>query len=213
MTGHIITVADLMNIVFGDGAEAASYPAALRRVGKEPFIIAPDMYGRGGSMAEGEEENRMEGIVGLTKLFRNEIAGSPDGSIVVFAGSKAVCAPFAELLAYAVRDKGLEMYFSPLADAKDCRRLMWNEGTGYSASAGGVEVEKADMVVVLGGLAMPKFGCPAEKVREFIGKISPQGGARVVGVCFMDILRRSGWDQIIRFDAIIDATMHVEKRI
>jgi len=171
------------------------------------------MYVRGESMAEGQEENRMEGIVGLTKLFRNEVVGTPDGSVVVFAGSKAVCAPFAELLAYAVRDKGLKMYFSPLADPADCRRLVWNEGIGYSASSDVSEVQKADIVVVLGGLAMPKFGCTAEKVSDLIGKMSPQGGAKVVGVRFMDIFRRSGWDRLIRFDAMIDATMHVEKRM
>jgi hypothetical protein len=69
------------------------------------------------------------------------------------------------------------------------------------------------MIVVLGGLAMPKFGCPVEGVQRFIGKVAGQGTAKVVGVCFMDILKRSGWTDCIKFDALINATMEVEKQI
>lgn len=76
----------------------------------------------------------MEGIVGLTKLFRSETNDLSKGAVVIFAGSEAVCAPFAELLGYAVRDKELALYFSPLAREKDCRPLEWKAGTGYSIS-------------------------------------------------------------------------------
>ncbi len=161
----------------------------------------------------GKEMEKMDGIVGFTKLFRNEMADLPEASIVVFTGSKAVCAPFAELLAYSVRDMKLDTFFSPMADEKDCRVLVWEEGTGYGVSTTGREITEATAIVVLGGLAMPKFGCPVEKVKMFIHMVSKPDHAKVIGVCFMDILKRSGWDQSIKFDAVINSTMETEKQI
>jgi hypothetical protein len=156
---------------------------------------------------------RMEGIVGFTKLFREEVIGAPEGSTIVFAGSNAVCAPFAELLAYAVRDKKFDLYFSPLADEKDCRSMTWREGTGYGIDSIGKEAKEVAAVIVLGGLAMPKFGCKIEKVQDFIAKTSNNIDTKIIGVCFMDILKRSGWTSIIKFDALINSTMDTEKQI
>ncbi len=162
---------------------------------------------------QGKEMEKMDGIAGFTKLFRNEMVDLPEASAVVFIGSRAVCAPFAELLAYSVRDMKLDTFFSPMADEKDCRALVWQDGTGYGISTNGSEITEAAAIVVLGGLAMPKFGCPVEKVKQFIHMASKPGHVKVIGVCFMDILKRSGWDQSIKFDAMIDATMETEKII
>jgi hypothetical protein len=156
------------------------------------------------------EKVRMEGIVGLTKLFRNETDGLSKGAVVIFAGSAAVCALFAELLGYAVRDRGFALYFSPLANEKDCRELHWNEGTGYSISPNGKEIVGADLIVILGGLAMPKFGCAVDAVQQFIEKTSKPVTTKVIGLGFMDILRRSGWHLQINFDSILNATMETE---
>lgn len=153
----------------------------------------------------------MDGIVGLTKLFRNETNDLSKGAVVIFAGSEAVCAPFAELLGYAVRDKELALYFSPLAREKDCRPLEWKAGTGYSISSTGEEISDADLIVALGGLAMPKFRCSVEAVQQFIGKLSKPGRTKVVGVGFMDILRRSGWHLQLKFESILNVTMETEK--
>jgi hypothetical protein len=157
-------------------------------------------------------EGKMEGIAGFTKLFREEMVGLPEGSMIVFTGSNAVCAPFAELLAYSIRDIKFDLFFSPMANDKDIRALEWREGTGFGISPMGKEITGADSVVVLGGLAMQKFGCPVESVARFIERTNKPEG-KVVGVCFMDILRRSGWHLCIRFDAIINATMVTEKQI
>jgi hypothetical protein len=156
---------------------------------------------------------KMEGIVGFTKMFREEMSGLPEGSTIVFTGSSAVCAPFAELLAYSIRDKKFDLFFSPMANEGDCRNLIWLEGTGYGISSTGKEVTDADSIVVLGGLAMPKFGCPLEKVQRFIDKTSRINKVRIVGVCFMDILKRSEWSSFIKFDALINATMETEKQL
>ncbi len=155
----------------------------------------------------------MEGIAGLTKLFREEMIELREGSTVVFAGSSAVCAPFAELLAYSIRDRKFDLYFSPMANETDCRSLVWREGTGYTIDPSGKSVKDVASIVVLGGLAMPKFGCDVNKVKEFIDHTTNQTGAKIVGVCFMDILRRSGWTTTIQFNALINSTMDTEKQI
>jgi hypothetical protein len=159
------------------------------------------------------EIGKMEGIVGLTKLFRNEMIDIPGGSVIVFTGSTAVCSPFAELLAYSIRDMKFNPFFSPMADHNDCRALRWNEGTGYGVSPHGQKVTGAVAVVILGGLAMPKFGCPVENVQRFIAEVAVIRTTKVIGVGFMDILKRSGWDHFIKFDALINATMETEKQI
>ena len=159
------------------------------------------------------ETKKMEGIAGFTRLFRDEMIGLPEKSIVVFTGSNAVCAPFAELLAYSIRDRKFDLFFSPMAEEKDCRALLWREGTGYSISQTGKEVAGAVSVVVLGGLAMPKFGCPVEKVQQFIDKASKPGAVKVIGVGFMEIFKRSGWHTHIKFDALINAKLETEKQI
>jgi hypothetical protein len=98
-----------------------------------------------------------------------------------------------------------------LANEKDCRELHWNEGTGYSISPIGKEIAGADIIVVLGGLAMPKFGCPVEAIQQFIEKVSKPGTTKVIGVGFMDILRSSGWHLQIDFDSILNSTMETER--
>ncbi|MDD1743918.1 MAG: DUF2124 domain-containing protein, partial [Methanomassiliicoccales archaeon] len=68
----------------------------------------------------------------------------------------------------------------------------------------------ADAIVVLGGLAMPKFGCPVELVKSAITTLSDGKNARVIGVCFMGIFERSGWTKELPFKNVIDATMMVQ---
>jgi len=58
------------------------------------------------------EKVKMDGMVGLTKLFRTETNELSKGAVVIFAGSAAVCAPFAELLGYAVCDKEFALFFT-----------------------------------------------------------------------------------------------------
>lgn len=151
---------------------------------------------------------KVEGISGLTRTFRDSLADVPDGSAVLFLGSEAVCSPFAQLLAYAVRDRRMNFAFSPKARWDHCRKLEWIEGAGYQIGQEAFNPEDAKAVVVLGGLAMPKFGCPVEDVKRFIGLIP--GEPKVVGLGFMDILRRSGWDKEVRMDVLIDAYMSAE---
>ncbi|MCW3128634.1 MAG: DUF2124 domain-containing protein [Methanophagales archaeon] len=152
---------------------------------------------------------KRSGIVGFTGTFRESMEEIKGGSKVVFTGSVAVCTPFIELLAYTVRDRGFEMLYVPRADAKEARKIKEIENIGYSVVDEKGNPENPDAVVVLGGLAMPKFGCPPEDVIRMIEDISGEKKPKTIGVGFMNIFEREGWDKKIKFDTLIDTTMEV----
>jgi hypothetical protein len=146
------------------------------------------------------------GISGFTGLFKEAVSELPDGSKVVFAGSVAVCTPFAELLAYAVKDRKFSFVYIPRANVSEARRMEWLEGIGFTVTGEKGDPQSPGALVVLGGLAMPKFGCPLAQVQEMVGALAMKG-TRLVGVCFMGIFEREGWSSALPFDAVIDATM------
>jgi len=150
---------------------------------------------------------KKSGIVGFTGLFRESVADIKEGSKVVFTGSVAVCAPFIELLAYTVRDRGFEMLYVPRADAKEARKIKEIEHIGYSVVDEKGDPKDPDAVVVLGGLAMPKFGCPPEDVTRMVEAIAVEKKPKIIGVCFMNIFEREGWDKKINFDTLLDTTL------
>ncbi len=152
---------------------------------------------------------KKRGIVGFTGTFRENIADVKDGSKVVFTGSVAVCTPFIELLAYTVRDRGFDMLYVPRADVKEARKIKEIENIGYSVVDEKGNPENPDAVVVLGGLAMPKFGCPPEDVTRMIENISGDKKPKIIGVGFMNIFESEGWDKKIDFDTLMDTTMEV----
>jgi hypothetical protein len=132
----------------------------------------------------------------------------PPGSKVAFVGSVAVCTPFAELLCYAIKDLGFKLVYVPKANLAQARSIVWIENVGFSASGESADPKGADAIVILGGLAMPKFGCPVDQVKS----ISKDKDTRVIGVCFMSIFERSGWTNELAFSKVIDATMTVQMK-
>ena len=152
---------------------------------------------------------KRSGIPGFTGAFRDTMADIKDGAKVVFTGSVAVCTPFIELLAYTVRNRGFEMLYVPRAVAEEARRIKEIENIGYSVVDEKGDPNNPSAVVVLGGLAMPKFGCPPEDVIRMIEELSGDERPRVIGVGFMNIFERQGWDKKIKFDRLIDTTMEV----
>jgi hypothetical protein len=150
---------------------------------------------------------KKSGIVGFTGTFRESIADVKAGSKVVFTGSVAVCTPFIELLAYTVRDMGFEMLYVPRADAKEARKIKERANIGFSVVDEKADPKNPDVVVVLGGLAMPKFGVPPEDVNRMIKEIAGVKKPRVIGVCFMDMFERAGWEEKVKFDTVIDTTL------
>jgi DNA-binding transcriptional regulator GbsR (MarR family) len=153
-----------------------------------------------------EEMEERSGI-GFTGTFRESMAEIKEGSKVVFTGSVAVCTPFIELLAYTVRDRGFEMVYVPRADAKEARKIRRIEKIGYSVVDEMGDPKNPDAIVVLGGLAMPKFGCPPEDVTRMIEEIAGAKKPKIIGVGFMNMFERAGWDKKIPFDTLIDTAL------
>jgi hypothetical protein len=147
-----------------------------------------------------------KGINGLLETFQESISGLKAGDKIVFTGTVGVCTPFIELLAYSVRDKEFEMVYVPNADLMKVKRMKMTKDVGYTVVDEKGNPEDANVVVILGGLALPKYGCAPEDVIRMIETIN---AAEIIGVGFMNIFERSGWDKKIKFDVVIDASIEV----
>ena len=150
------------------------------------------------------------GIIGFTGAFKENVAEVRDGGKLVFAGSVAVCTPFAELLAYAVRDRGFELIYMPRAILAEARRMVWKEGIGFGVSEERADPRGADVLVVLGGLAMPRYGCSVQEVEVAIRELTVTTRPKLIGVCFMSIFERNGWSARLPFDVMIDTRLEVD---
>jgi hypothetical protein len=157
-------------------------------------------------------DEKRPGIGGLTSSFKEVMSNIPDGAKVVFAGSVAVCTPFAELLAYAVKDRSFRLIYVPSAQTNQAKSMVWRPGIGFAVTDQEEDPSDPDAIVILGGLAMPKFGCPLGDVEGMIVTLSRGRRPKLIGVCFMHIFQRMGWTEAVPFDAVIDATMEIEVR-
>jgi hypothetical protein len=147
------------------------------------------------------------GIIGFTGAFRDNVKEIDKGSKVVFNGSVAVCTPFVELLAYTLRDKEFDMIYIPKSDIIEAKKIKEQSNIGFSVVNEKADPNRPDVVVVMGGLAMPKFGCSTEDILNMIDKISYDKKPKIIGVCFMNIFEKAGWTQKIPFDVLIDTNM------
>lgn len=147
------------------------------------------------------------GIVGLTGSFRESLSDIENESKIVFAGSVAVCTPFVELLSYSVRDKNYDLVYVPKSEKENAKIVKMQQGIGFSVVDEKADPENPDAIVILGGLAMPKFGCAHEDVLKMIREISGEKKPKVIGVCFMNIFENAGWDKKIPFDVLMDTNL------
>ncbi|CAB3289088.1 conserved protein of unknown function [Methanocaldococcus lauensis] len=142
-----------------------------------------------------------EGLTPMLREFKNLIDSNNIES-VAFVGSIGVCQPFAELFGYAIRNK--EGYFIPNGDLDNVKKLVIKDI--------GIQMEdfkslnKVDAVILFGGLAMPKYRVDVKKIKGLINKLSPK---LVIGICFMSIFQKAGWDKEINFDYLIDGYIKV----
>lgn len=150
---------------------------------------------------------KKRGIIGFTGSFRESVKDIKNNSKVVFVGSVAVCTPFIELLSYAVRDKNFDLIYVPTADIKSAKQVKMQKGIGFGVLNKKGNPKNPDVVVILGGLAMPKFGCPPEEVLDMVQEISGEQKPKIIGVCFMNIFERAEWDKKIPFNTLIDTTL------
>ncbi len=143
-----------------------------------------------------EKVKEFKGIKGNLAVFREEVE---DVDTIAFAGVPGVCTPFAQLFAYAIRDK--KSVFIPNTDCEKARELILTE---YGVELGDESHYEADALVLLGGLAMPKIGADIEDVKKVADKVLEEDG-KLIGICFMDMFRRAGWYKHIDFDCVINS--------
>ncbi len=146
--------------------------------------------------------NTSQGVGGILNNFRDLAEGAEK---ITFVGTPGFCTPFAELLSFVVRDRKLA--FIPGLDFEKARLIhMTPEGM----QLGELTDAHADVIVLLGGLAMPKTGINPEKAREIARKVLGNSGKKIIGLCFQSMFMQQKWDKIINFDYIINADLAVE---
>ena len=139
------------------------------------------------------------GLSGMLNGFRDLVK---DDKKIVFIGSPGFCTPFALFLGYPVREK--ELAFLPGLNMDKARRIA---ATDYGMELGSATSAEADVVVILGGMAMPKIGVKPEEMRGFLSKMSYK---KLMGVCFMSIFEKAGWCQALPFDFVLNMTLEGE---
>jgi len=138
------------------------------------------------------------GITENLLAFREEVK---DAEKITFIGMPGVCSPFALLFAYVVKEK--ESVFITGTDIKSARKLeLTDQGMEFGESAN----PNADVVAILGGLAMPKTNIKPDEVNKVIKNVLKKDG-KLIGLCYMDIFREYDWDQKLNFDCIINGTL------
>lgn len=145
-----------------------------------------------------EKISEFKGINGNLVAFKEEVK---DAEKVTFAGAPGVCTPYAELFAYAIRDK--ESVFITLTDIESARKIEFTpQGMQLSEPAN----PKADVVALLGGLTMPKSNVKIEDVNQMVNEILKKDG-KLIGLSYMGMFEESGWLDQVDFDCVIDGTL------
>ena len=147
-----------------------------------------------------EDVNEWKGLNGQLVTFKKEVG---DAEKITFIGSPGVCTPFAEFLAYSVRDK--ENHFIPLLDIDDCHEFV-SKPYAMVLKDEVSDPHDSDVVVLLGGLSMPKYDVDTEDVKALVNEILKKDG-QLMGVCFMDMFAKAGWLEKVDFDCVIDGTL------
>lgn len=147
-----------------------------------------------------EDIYEWKGLNGQLVTFKKEVG---DAEKITFIGSPSVCTPFAEFLSYVVRDK--ENHFIPLLDIDDCHEF---ESKPYAMVLKDEvsDPHGSDVVVLLGGLSMPKYDVDTDELNALVKEILKDEG-RIIGVCFMDMFTKAEWLDKFDFDCIIDGTL------
>lgn len=147
-----------------------------------------------------EDIYEWKGLNGQLVTFKKEVG---DAEKITFIGSPSVCTPFAEFLSYVVRDK--ETHFIPLLDIDDCHEF---ESKPYAMVLKDdvSDPHDSDVVVLLGGLSMPKYDVDTDELNALVKEIIKEDG-QIIGVCFMDMFTKADWLDKVPFDTIIDGTL------
>ena len=147
-----------------------------------------------------EDAYEWKGLNGQLVTFKKEVG---DAQKITFVGSPGVCTPFAEFLAYSVRDK--ETCFIPLLDIDECHEFE-NKSYAMVLKDELYDPHNSDVVVLLGGLSMPKYNVDTDELMVLVNEILKDDG-KLMGVCFMNMFEKAGWLEKIDFDCVVDGTL------
>ena len=106
-------------------------------------------------------------------------------------------------LAYSVRDK--ETCFIPLLDIDECHEFE-NKSYAMVLKDELYDPHNSDVVVLLGGLSMPKYDVDTNELMVLVNEILKDDG-KLMGVCFMNMFEKAGWLEKIDFDCVVDGTL------
>jgi hypothetical protein len=146
-----------------------------------------------------EKIQDVKGLGGMLNGFRDLVK---DDKKIVFIGSPGFCTPFALFLGFPVREK--ELAFMPGLNMDKARSIV---ATEYGMELAGATSAEADVVVILGGMAMPKIGVKPEEMKAFLGKMKYK---KLMGVCFMSIFEKAGWCQALSFNFVMNVILDGE---
>ncbi|MGB3944323.1 MAG: DUF2124 domain-containing protein [Methanothrix sp.] len=140
----------------------------------------------------------IKGLGGMLNGFRDLVK---DERSVTFVGTPGFCTPFATFLGYPVREKRLA--FVPGLEVEKTREMV---ATEHGIELAAETSPDADVVVILGGMAMPKIGVTIDEMAALLGKIEHK---KLIGVCFMGILDKAGWcsSPAIGFDYVMNVNL------
>jgi len=147
-----------------------------------------------------EDVENWRGITGQINAFKNAVG---DAQKITYMGSPSVCTPFAALMAYAVREK--ENHFISFLDLETSHEFELKPW-GMTLTEKVSDPHDSDVVVLLGGLTMPKANVDTDELNGVIDEILKTDG-KLVGFCFMDMFTKADWLDKADFDLIIDGTL------
>jgi hypothetical protein len=140
------------------------------------------------------------GIAGQINAFKNAVG---DAQKITYMGSPSVCTPFAALMAYAVREK--ENHFISFIDIETSHEFELKPW-GMTLTEKVSDPHDSDVVVLLGGLTMPKANVDTDELNGVVDEILKTEG-NLIGFCFMDMFTKADWLDKVDFDLIIDGTL------
>jgi len=148
------------------------------------------------------------GLSGLLRMFKSTMVdrlGLQSTHRIAFVGCAGTCVPFVELFAYTIRETGPGMILVPDGIIDGSRGIRYVDGIGMQVGDA-MDAGNVDYVVVLGGISMPSCSLGVDGTNRVIKEIMKPGG-RVIGVCFMDMFAKAGWEDKVPFDVIINANI------
>jgi hypothetical protein len=156
-------------------------------------------------MAEKKVIETSKGLSGMLRAFKGMMKslGLEPPKKIVYVGSSGTCVPFIELFAYTIREDRPIMVLVPDGILDDARSVWYVDGVGMQIG-GMADPYGADYVVLLGGLSMPQSKVGVEGTNDVVRKVVKPGG-KVIGICFMDMFCKAGWEDRVKFDLVMNA--------